>query len=66
MEVSEIADLGCPTDLSGDGIVGAADLVVFLGLFGCNANCGAPDLDGDGLVGVSDLVILLGSIGLFC
>ncbi|HCZ09130.1 MAG TPA: hypothetical protein DHV07_08565, partial [Flavobacteriales bacterium] len=35
MEVSEIADLGCPTDLSGDGIVGAADLVVFLGLFGC-------------------------------
>ena len=66
MEVSEIAEIGCPADLSGDGLVGAADLVVFLGQFGCMANCGGPDLDGDGLVGVSDLVILLGEIGSFC
>jgi len=66
MEVSEIAEIGCPADLSGDGLVGAADLVIFLGQFGCMTDCGDTDLDGDGLVGVSDLVVLLGQIGLFC
>jgi hypothetical protein len=66
MEVSEIAEIGCPADLSGDGVVGAADLIVFLGDFGCMDSCGETDLDGDGLVGVSDLVILLGEIGSYC
>lgn len=66
MEVSEMGEVGCPTDLSGDGLVGAADLVIFLGMFGCMQNCGDTDLDGDGLVGVSDLVLLLGQIGQFC
>jgi len=66
MEVSEILEVQCTGDLSGDGLVGAADLVIFLGLFGCMENCGDTDIDGDGLVGVSDLVILLGNIGLYC
>lgn len=66
MEVSEILEVQCTGDLSGDGLVGAADLVIFLGLFGCTENCGDTDIDGDGLVGVSDLVILLGNIGLYC
>ena len=66
IEVSEIAAAGCPTDLSGDGVVGAADLVIFLGNFGCMVDCGGADLDGDGLVGVADLVVLLGIIGQFC
>ena len=66
MEVSEIAEVQCIGDFTGDGIVGAADLVNFLGFFGCLSNCGTSDLDGDGIVGVSDLVILLGQIGQFC
>jgi hypothetical protein len=66
MEVSEMAEVGCPTDFTGDGLVGAADLVFFLGYFGCYDNCGPADLDGDGIGGVSDLVILLGTIGLSC
>lgn len=66
MEISEILEVQCTGDLSGDGLVGAADLVIFLGLFGCTENCGDTDIDGDGLVGVSDLVILLGNIGLYC
>jgi len=66
MEVSEMAEVGCPTDFTGDGLVGAADLVLFLGYFGCSDNCGPADLDGDGIGGVSDLVILLGTIGLSC
>lgn len=66
MEVSEIAEIGCPADFSGDGLIGSADLVVMLGFFGCMENCGPQDLDGDGLVGVADLVILLGQIGQAC
>jgi len=66
MEVSEEAPAACPGDLTGDDIVGVADLVVFLSYFGCMVNCGPEDFDGDGLVGVADLVYLLGHIGLFC
>lgn len=66
MEVSEFAEASCPADLSGDGLVGSADLVIFLGKFGCLVECGDADLDGDGIVGVADLVILLGTIGLTC
>ena len=65
-EVSEIAEVQSIGDFTGDGIVGAADLVNFLGFFGCLSNCGPSDLDGDGIVGVSDLVFLLGQIGQFC
>lgn len=48
------------------GIVGAADLVTFLGFFGCLLDCTTGDLDQDGIVGVADLVILLGQIGQYC
>lgn len=69
MEVSEFGDPvepECVGDFNGDNLVGAADLVNFLGYFGCMVDCGDQDLDADGLVGVSDLVILLGLIGIFC
>lgn len=66
MEVSEFGVTECPADFSGDGLIGAADLVFFLGYFGCQSDCGSSDLDGDGLVGVSDLVVLLGQIGQTC
>ena len=66
MEVSEIAEVQCIGDFTGDGIVGATDLVNFLGFFGCLSSRGPSDLDGDGTVGLSDLVILLGQIGQFC
>ena len=66
MEASEEAVAACPGDLNGDNLVGAADLVSFLGHFGCIVNCGHEDFDSDGLVGVADLVYLLGYIGLMC
>jgi hypothetical protein len=66
MEVSEIAAVECVGDFTGDGIVGAADLVTFLGFFGCLLDCTTGDLDQDGIVGVADLVILLGQIGQYC
>ena len=68
MEASEILiePIACEGDFSGDLLVGAADLVIFLGQFSCMMNCGEEDLDQDGLVGVSDLVIFLGLVGTFC
>ncbi|MEY3398762.1 MAG: hypothetical protein RL220_1356, partial [Bacteroidota bacterium] len=38
-------------DLNGDNLVGTADLILFLGSFGCNSDCGIADIDGDGVVG---------------
>ncbi len=50
----------CPSDLDGDGLVGAGDLALLLGSWG---QSGVPaDFDGDG-VGASDLAQMLGSWG---
>jgi len=46
-----------PADLTGDGIVDAADLAALLAAWG-SANSPA-DIDGDGMVGASDLAALL-------
>ena len=46
-----------PADLTGDGVVNAADLAVLLAAWG-NANSPA-DIDGDGTVGAQDLAALL-------
>ena len=48
----------CPWDISGDGNVGAADLLGLLIAWGPNKGHPA-DFDGDGFVGASDLLALL-------
>ena len=55
-----LVELACPTDLDGDGQVGAADLAILLGAWGGK---GAADLDNSGTVDASDLAILLGAWG---
>jgi hypothetical protein len=51
----------CPADLSGDGVVDAADLANLLGAW---ANAGGDqDLDGSGTVDGGDLAVLLGAWG---
>jgi hypothetical protein len=50
----------CPSDLDGDGAIGASDLSALLGNWG---NAGVGDIDGDGSVGASDLSALLGAWG---
>ncbi|TVQ34245.1 MAG: hypothetical protein EA376_00365 [Phycisphaeraceae bacterium] len=52
---------GPRADLDGDGVVGAGDLGVLLGLWGTADE--SADLSGDGVVGAADLAILLGSWG---
>ena len=56
-----------PTDLDGDGTVGASDLAVLLGAWSqspCAGSACNADLDGDTLVNAADLAILLGAWGL--
>jgi hypothetical protein len=48
-----------PSDLNGDGSVGAADLAVLLGDWGPGLSI--ADIDADGIIGATDLAILLGS-----
>jgi hypothetical protein len=52
----------CPGELTGDGVVDAADLAVLLGSWGPCRGCDA-DFDGDGAVGGPDLAMLLGAWG---
>lgn len=59
-------EVPCPGDLNGDGLRGAADILILLGAFGCDAACGDPDLNGDGLVGASDILMALSNFGLAC
>ncbi len=51
------------TDLDGDGVVGASDLLLMLGEWGPCADCQdcLADLDSDCIVGSRDLLILLGN-----
>ncbi len=51
---------GCAADFDGDGVVGAADLAILLGLWG---NPGVADISGNGTVGAEDLALLLGQWG---
>ena len=52
----------CPSDLDGDGQVGAGDLAVMIGDWGCAGAC-PGDVDGDGDADSADLATLLGSWG---
>jgi len=52
----------CPTDLDGNGTVGAFDLAILLGNWGPNPGH-AADLNGDGAVDAGDLAILLDDWG---
>jgi hypothetical protein len=54
--------LPCPGEVTGDGVVDAADLAVLLGAWGPCSGCDA-DFDGDGAVGGTDLAVLLGAWG---
>jgi hypothetical protein len=56
----------CPGDFTGDNIIGATDLLVFLGSFGTSGPCLAADLNDDNVVGLADLLIFLGVFGTNC
>ncbi|MCA9243088.1 MAG: hypothetical protein KDA32_03970 [Phycisphaerales bacterium] len=60
----------CPADLTGDGVIGLADLAQLIAAFGTslgdpNYDPGA-DITGDDAVGLSDLALLLSVFGTSC
>ncbi|MCB0761613.1 MAG: hypothetical protein KDC12_08830 [Flavobacteriales bacterium] len=59
------AQFACFGDFNGDGQIDTADLLLFLGQFGCATDC-FGDLNGDGLVNTSDLLLFLGYFGTSC
>jgi choice-of-anchor B domain-containing protein len=63
VEGDELAN--CPGDFNLDGSITVADLLTFLGDFGCITNC-MSDFDGDGVVNVSDLLGFLAVFGEDC
>jgi hypothetical protein len=56
----------CTGDFSFDGVIGATDLLIFLGSFGTSGDCLITDLNSDTTVGLSDLLIFLGTFGTSC
>ncbi len=58
--------LECPADLSLDGIVGAADVLMALSSFGESGPGLLGDLDMNGTVGVDDVLTLLAAYGTPC
>jgi choice-of-anchor B domain-containing protein len=54
----------CP-DLTGDGVVGTADLIALNQQIDCNSDC-TGDFNQDGVVDVSDFLIFLAYFGFFC
>jgi choice-of-anchor B domain-containing protein len=58
-------EVGCPGDFNSDGVISVADLLIYLGEFGCEENCTA-DFDLDGLVNIGDLLGFLSVFGAPC
>jgi len=55
---------GCSADITGDGVVDAADLAMLLGAWGSTADpCSLVDLDHDGTIDAKDVAIVLGQWG---
>lgn len=52
----------CPGDFNLDGSISVADLLIFLGDFGCTIDC-FSDLDGNGIVNIGDLLGFLAVFG---
>ncbi len=51
----------CPTDINGDGMTGADDILAVIADWGC-AGC-PSDIDGDGYTGTNDLLAVIASWG---
>ena len=56
----------CLMDIDNNGSIGATDMLILLGSFGCTADCGIPDINQDGIVGTPDMLAILGAWGASC
>ncbi|MDZ4822537.1 MAG: S8 family serine peptidase [Flavobacteriales bacterium] len=56
----------CLGDFDGNGVINTADLLLFMGAFGCASSCGVFDFDGNDGVNVSDLLLFMAVFGTLC
>lgn len=56
----------CLGDLTGSGVISAADVLAFLPNFGCSGPACIGDFNNDGFVNAADLLILLSVFGTTC
>ena len=59
-------DPDCPQDLTFDGVVGAADVLLLLAEFGSEGDGLVGDFDNNGSVGVDDILDILAAYGEPC
>ena len=55
----------CPSDLDGDGVHGATDILDVLSEYGCTSGC-VRDVTGDGVVSANDILLVLALYGQSC
>lgn len=55
----------CPSDLDGDGVHGATDILDVLSEYGCTSVC-MRDVTGDGVVSANDILLVLALYGQSC
>jgi effector-binding domain-containing protein len=53
---------GCAADLNDDGVVGSADLLLFIGQYSLTGG-GCYDFNGNGIVGITDMLVMIGGMG---
>ncbi|MEY3397432.1 MAG: hypothetical protein RL220_26 [Bacteroidota bacterium] len=56
----------CLGDFDNSGYINVADLLIFFGSFGCQADCGLTDMDNSGSVTVADLLFFFSVFGTSC
>lgn len=59
-------NIDCSGDFNMDGEINVQDLLILLGTFGCEIECGEQDLNNDGLVNTNDMLLFLGLFGQIC
>jgi hypothetical protein len=57
---------GCPSEMTGDGLIDINDFIQFNSAFGNSCTNCPEDLSGDGMVDVNDFLILNSSFGQPC
>ena len=58
------AEIPCPADLDGNGVVNSADLGLLATVWNSDGSAvEGADIDGDGVVGPADLGLLIGAWG---
>ena len=66
IDPDEVNTGSCIGDFDNNGVINTADILLFMGNFGCISGCGVYDIDNNGSVNTADLLLLMGYFGTVC